>query len=184
MLSIVIRADSGGERLANTLAALVPAVAEGLVKEGWILETGDDPDIRMIADAAGCECLRGEHALTDAVRGASGEWVMFLLAGVAPEEGWWREVASFTKHRGAAVQSSAAFSLADPRSEWGGRLAEWGAKFTHAVTGRANDWQGLIVPRLWMLENETALDAGHFPPRLPGRTALLRTRAVSPSSAF
>lgn len=183
MLSVVIRANTGGERLANTLAAVVPAVAEGLVGDGWIVTDGDDPDIEIIADAAGCHCLAGKGSLAEAVGKANSDWLMFLLAGAAPEEGWWREAAAFIKQMDASGQTGrpAAFSYADPRYAWSGRLVEHLTHLKHMATGRPNPLQGLIAPRSRLLGNAKDLLADNsFPPLLPGRTAKLRARAVAP----
>ena len=53
MISVVIPTLNAERTLASTLAALVPAVVDGLVQEAILADGGSSDDTRIIADAAG-----------------------------------------------------------------------------------------------------------------------------------
>ena len=78
--------------LAPCLAALVPAVVEGLVREAIISDGGSTDDTHVIAEAAGARFVAGERGRgAQLARGASlakGDWLLFLHADTVLEEGW------------------------------------------------------------------------------------------------
>ena len=64
MLSVVIPTQNSEEGLARTLASLVPAAAEGVVREVVVVDAGSTDGTRVVADAAGCTLIeaRGSWA--------------------------------------------------------------------------------------------------------------------------
>lgn len=72
MISVVIPTLNAERSLAPTLAALVPAVVDGLVQEAILADGGSSDDTRIIAYAAGTQ-------LIDAPRGRGSQ----LAAGAA-----------------------------------------------------------------------------------------------------
>lgn len=182
MLTAVIRTDIGaaesGRRLAVTLASLVPAVAEGVVRDGWILAEASGDELAAIADAAGCDlvCAPLPEALRRAVAGAAGDWLLMLEAGSAPEPGWWVEASQFVGP--AANGKCATFGYADPRYSLAGRWAEWRSGTRRWLGMGPHPMQGLIAPKRAVaaeLRHEKRL---RFPPRLPAPVSTLRARTV------
>ncbi|MBS7698276.1 MULTISPECIES: hypothetical protein [unclassified Chelatococcus] len=146
MISAVIRAEGDVEALAFTLAALVPAVAEGVLRDAVIVDGGSDPQVRDLAEAAGTAyatwrdggASRGSAWLAGA-DAARGPWFLLLTAGDVPGPNWIPAADRFI--RSAGSDGSALFD-----SETGGiwRLAKGlmsGAKRRRYLAS------GMIVPR-------------------------------------
>ena len=78
-----------------TLAALVPAVVEGIVQEAILVDGGSTDETCVIAEAAGThliEAPRGRGSQLEA--GAAtreGDWLLFLHADTVLEPGWAEE---------------------------------------------------------------------------------------------
>ncbi len=88
MISLLIEADAhSGERLARTLAALIPAVVEGIVLDAIIVNLDQSRDIEQIADAAGAVCP-ADGDLEAAIGLARGDWLMCLEPGARLVDGW------------------------------------------------------------------------------------------------
>ncbi|PRD45679.1 glycosyl transferase family 2 [Phyllobacterium phragmitis] len=87
MVSVIIETKNAEEALARTLASLVGAAVEGLVRDVIIVDHGSDDHTDRVADAAGCTFLENQPLL-DAVRRARGEWLLFLEPGARLLDGW------------------------------------------------------------------------------------------------
>ena len=87
------------EAVAASLAALVPAVISGIVREASIAVTAGDATMREIADHAGCQLVEAapEDVLSAALAGARGPRVLVLRAGCLPEQGFPEEIADFLR---------------------------------------------------------------------------------------
>ncbi len=103
MLSaIVLAADSrhgpaSPEAMVRTLAALVPAAIEGLVRDVTLAGPAGS-DLAAIADHAGCEfteCMDPGQILAQSLKLARGPVVFVLRAGRAPEAGFIDEIGDF-----------------------------------------------------------------------------------------
>ncbi|QEN87460.1 glycosyltransferase [Labrys sp. KNU-23] len=89
MISVVIAANGQEVALAETLAALVPAAADGFVREVVVAEAGPSRGTRLVADAVGCVIVDGnERAGLEAARS---DWVLVMAPGVRLETDWFRE---------------------------------------------------------------------------------------------
>src|SRR5258705_13198719 len=64
MLSVIIPTKGVEQPAVATLAALVPGVAAGVVREGLLVDRAGTGVIERVADVAGCRFLRfeGSHA--------------------------------------------------------------------------------------------------------------------------
>jgi hypothetical protein len=96
MISVLIRVEHGVEALAMTLAALVPAVAEGLIGDAVVIARQPDPALETVADAVGAALLVDPGAPW--VRGAEAakrDWILCLDDGDIPAEGWSRALERF-----------------------------------------------------------------------------------------
>ena len=102
MISVLLLGCHGpaGESVApgeavRTLAALVPATVEGLVRDVAVLLCRDDPMLADVADHAGCTLVRAETFAAALRLGASQARCRFLLvtqAGVSVERGFIEEL--------------------------------------------------------------------------------------------
>ena len=105
MLSAIVIAPQGTPALeiVRTLAALVPAAVQGLVRD-LTLACPPGQDYEGIADHAGCHLaanIDAAAALGAAITGAREDWVLLLLAGFAPESGFIDEAGDFIAGGGA-----------------------------------------------------------------------------------
>jgi rSAM/selenodomain-associated transferase 2 len=118
MISVVIPTLNAEPKLAHTLAALVPAVVEGIVQEAIVVDGGSSDETRAIAEAAGThliEAPRGRGSQLDAgARAARGDWLLFLHADTVLDPGWAEEAQGFIKRvqTGRRDEAAAAFRFA------------------------------------------------------------------------
>jgi glycosyltransferase involved in cell wall biosynthesis len=129
MISVVIETKDCEHALARTLAALVPAAAQGVVREVLVADAGSGDGTRVVADAAGCTIVEGGRARALAL--AKADWVLLLTPGVRLETDWFHEAARFMEHvRRQNGRSHKAASFRRAVDDYGlrARLAEaWAA---------------------------------------------------------
>ncbi|MBB3773187.1 hypothetical protein FHS55_003818 [Angulomicrobium tetraedrale] len=154
MISVVIPTGESHRLLVPTLAALVPGAAAGVVREVLLVDASASVDVEEIADAAGCEYLRGAPdigaRLRQGAEAASSPWLMFLSAAALLQDGWTREVHTFaeqTERMDASGRRAATFRLALDGFGVTPRLREALAVGRHALTGRPRPEQGLLIHR-------------------------------------
>src|SRR5262249_40898609 len=99
MISVVVPTLNAQATLAPTLAALVPAAVDGLIREVIVTDGGSMDRTVEIAEEAGatliaCSSGRGQQLRAGAER-AQFPWLLFLHADTELTRGWEREVASF-----------------------------------------------------------------------------------------
>lgn len=118
MISVIIPTLNAERTLAPTLAALVPAVVEGIVQEAIVVDGGSTDETRAIAEAAGTlliEAQRGRGSQLEAgASQARGDWLLFLHADTVLEPGWAEEARSFMERvdSGRRGQAAASFRFA------------------------------------------------------------------------
>lgn len=154
MISVVIPTQNSERALVPTLAALVPGVTGGILRDVILADGGSNDDTAAIADAAGCVFLSGLGdvglRLKQGAGQSRGRWLLFLHPHSLLEEGWVREVASFlesAERRGAADRHAATFRLSVDGYGLRPRLGEAVAAARLAVTGRPRPGQGLLLSR-------------------------------------
>ena len=105
MLTVVIPTLNAESRLPQSLAALVPAAIDGVVREVIIVDGGSTDATRKIADIAGATILQSEpgrgQQLAMGAAAARFPWLLFLHADTVLENDWHREASRFA----AAVDS-------------------------------------------------------------------------------
>ena len=106
------------ERLAGSLASLVPAVIEGLVSDAIIRDVAQNSAIRDVADQAGARLIAGTPA--QAVAAARGSWLLLLEPGARLEPGWAGLVRRFIE---SGVGDTAHLSIAGRRGFFAGLFA-------------------------------------------------------------
>lgn len=155
MLSVVIPTQNCEEGLARTLASLVPAAAEGIVREVVVADGGSSDGTRIVADAAGCSLVESSGGwLTRVTAGVHmarrAPWFLLLAPNVYLESDWYREAASFVDRSERAGHSDgnvATFRLAYDEFGWRPRFAERVVGISGALFGRPLREQGLIISR-------------------------------------
>jgi rSAM/selenodomain-associated transferase 2 len=153
MISVVIPTLNAEPKLAHTLAALVPAVVEGIVQEAIVVDGGSSDETRAIAEAAGThliEAPRGRGSQLDAgARAARGDWLLFLHADTVLDPGWAEEAQGFIKRvqTGRRDEAAAAFRFAldddGAMPRFIERLVAWRCR----VFGLPYGDQGLLISR-------------------------------------
>jgi hypothetical protein len=91
--------------LVRTLAALVPATVEGLVRDVTVVTDRADDGIRRVADHAGCgivETARFEEGFTQALSGVRSSQLFVLRAGAAFDRSFVDEMAMLLGPEGEA----------------------------------------------------------------------------------
>jgi rSAM/selenodomain-associated transferase 2 len=196
MISVVIPTLNAEATLGGTLAALVPAAVDGLVREVIVVDGGSRDRTQEIVDQAGAQLIeeragRG-HQLAAGAASARFPWLLFLHADTVLEVGWERETVRFMERvdTGSHPPSGAAFRFAlddqGPKPRLLERLVALRCRLLRLPYGD----QGLLLPKSLYEE------IGGFNP-LPlmedvdivrrlgrSRTVLLRSRALTSAERF
>ncbi len=148
MISVVVPTLNAQARLAECLAALVPAAQDGLVRQVIVADGGSEDATAAIAEGFGADWVssargRGAQMAAGAAIARSG-WLLFLHADTVLDPAW---VGAARSHIMAAPGKAAAFRLAfdDPApvarrvARWGNRRARW--------LGLPYGDQGLLIAR-------------------------------------
>lgn len=153
MISVVIPTLDAEARLAATLAALVPASVQGLVRDVVIADGGSRDATREIADIAGAEFIRAPKGrgsqLAAGADAAKADWLLFLHADTVLQAGWEQEAAHFMERvdSGRRPLSAAAFAFAlDDFGAWP-RFVEKMVALRCALFRTPYGDQGLLIPR-------------------------------------
>ncbi|MCB1500666.1 MAG: glycosyltransferase [Bauldia sp.] len=154
MITVIIPTRDDEERLAHALAALAPAAMEGIVRDAIVVDAGSRDGTLLVADAAGCEVVRGagSQALMAAVDQARGDWLLFLAPDSVLEHGWQGEALGFVDRAilaGTARKSAATFRLRRAELGLGPRIAERMASFRTRLFAAPYGEQGLLISRAY-----------------------------------
>lgn len=150
MLSVIIPTEGQESPVVATLAALVPGVTAGMVREVLLVDRAGTDTMVRVAEVAGCGFLRCEGsraaALAAGARQARSSWLMFLHPGTVLDPSWIDETAQFIERMSTNETPRAAiFRYArSPYADTG-----WRAQIAHTIrmlTGPSPD-QGLIITR-------------------------------------
>jgi rSAM/selenodomain-associated transferase 2 len=153
MISVIIPTLDAERTLAHTLAALVPAVVEGLVREATIVDGGSTDGTRAIAEAAGTrliEAPRGRGAQLEAgANAARSDWLLFLHADTVLDPGWAEEAQVFIERveSGRRGETAATFRFALDDDGVMPRLVERLVGLRCRLLGLPYGDQGLLISR-------------------------------------
>jgi rSAM/selenodomain-associated transferase 2 len=153
MISVVLPTLNAEASLGDTLAALIPAVVEGVVREVIIVDGGSTDHTLQIADAAGATIIdappgRGVQLATGAAV-AKGAWLLFLHADTVLEPGWVREASQFMDRVDAGKQAPTAAAFRFTLDDLGvkPRLVEAGVGLRAGLFKLPYGDQGLLISR-------------------------------------
>jgi glycosyltransferase involved in cell wall biosynthesis len=158
MLSVVILTHNSEEGLARTLASLVSAAAEGVIREVIIADAGSNDGTAAVAEAAGCLLISAQGTWGDRVDQAiaamrRAPWIMILPPHVLLQGEWFRELSAFVERverSGRAGDMAASFRLEYDDFGFRARVAERAVGLCSGVLGLPVPEQGLVVSRrLW-----------------------------------
>jgi rSAM/selenodomain-associated transferase 2 len=196
MLSVIIPTLNAEATLGPVLAALVPAVVDGLVQEAIIVDGGSSDATLAVAEAAGTRIVqakRGRGSQLDAGAAlARGDWFLFLHADTVLQPGWEDEAQSFTERvdAGRRPPAAAAFRFALDDDGLMPRLLEGLVRLRCLALALPYGDQGLLISRRLYAE------LGGFRPlplmedvdlvrRLPRRQrVMLQSRAVTSAQKY
>jgi rSAM/selenodomain-associated transferase 2 len=191
MISVIVPTLNAEAGLAQTLAALVPAAVDGLVREVIVIDGGSSDATAAIADEAGATVVersggRGYQLMAGARR-ARFPWLLFLHADTVLEPGWEREAWAFMEavDRGKRPLSAAAFRFALDDAGLRPRLLERLVALRCALLRLPYGDQGLLIPQLLYGEvggygSHPLMEDVDLVLRLGRRRlAMLRSRAVT-----
>jgi glycosyltransferase involved in cell wall biosynthesis len=104
MISVVIATFNNERTLGQTLASLVRAAVDGLVREVILADAGSTDDTLAVADDAGARVVAcagpAEARVAEAARTARSDWLL-ILDVAAPAPGGWQEAAAAALNGGA-----------------------------------------------------------------------------------
>ncbi|HMF27057.1 MAG TPA: glycosyltransferase [Pseudolabrys sp.] len=153
MLSAIIATHDSERALVPTLAALVPAVATGLLTDVVVADAASSDATGEIAEIAGCHFISSsEPTGTRLKAGAAAtrsRWLMFLRAGTTPEMGWIEAVERFIAagDRSDDGARAAVFRPARVEDLMRPSLSEIAALLRAAMGGSPRPEQGLLIAR-------------------------------------
>jgi len=191
MISVVIPTLNAQATLAPTLAALVPAAVDGLIREVIVADGGSTDRTAQIVEEAGARLIAGSRGRGPQLRAGADHarfpWLLFLHADTELEPGWEREVIGFMEavDRGKRPPAAAAFRFALDDTGFSPRLVE------RLVAGRCRLLRLPYGDQGLLLRASLYAEIGGFAPvelmedvelaRRLGRRriALLRARAVT-----
>lgn len=194
MISVIIPTENSEVDLVHALAALVPAAAEGVVREVIIVDGGSADGTDKVADAAGCifvtkDAPRSERLAYGAKVAKRGDWLLFLQPETLLESGWYHEAQTFMERAARTpegAKTAAVFRLRYDAFGIGARLSEKAAFARSQLMGMPYGNQGLLISRQFY-----QMLGGHRPlPEMEdldlakriGRSRLLMLRAAAVSS--
>ena len=153
MISVVIPTLDAEPHLGRTLAALVPAAVDGLVREVIIADGGSRDGTLRIADLAGAEVVasppgRGRQLMAGAER-TRFPWLLFLHADTVLDPGWPEEARDFIARAeaGRMAPSAAVFRFVLDDVGFAPRIIEKGVALRTRLLGLTYGDQGLLISR-------------------------------------
>lgn len=152
MLSAIIATHESERTLVPTLAALVPAVTCGLLREVVVADAASTDATAEVAEIAGCRFMSSPEPLGGLLKAAAAAtrtpWLLFLRAGMVPEPGWMAATERFMqaadmadKPRAAVFRPPGVADLMRPGSR------ELLALLRVTLGGAPRPEQGLLISR-------------------------------------
>ena len=147
-VSIIIPTLNAAGELPGCLAALVPGLQAGLIREVVISDGGSGDGTAGIASEAGAVWVSGEKGrggqLRRGAEAAQGEWLLFLHADSWLAEGWAEAVLA---HLAEDADRAGYFALRFRARGTGARMVAGWANARSRVFGLPYGDQGLLISR-------------------------------------
>jgi rSAM/selenodomain-associated transferase 2 len=153
MISVIIPALNSQAGLPATLASLVSAAVDGLVREVIVVDGGSNDATAAIAEETGARFIvsaRGRgRQLAMGAKQARFPWLLFLHADTRLAEGWERDAAAFLRgvDSGECALAAAAFRFALDDQGLRPRLLERLVALRCALLRLPYGDQGLLIPK-------------------------------------
>ncbi len=135
------------------MAALVPAVVNGIVREVIVVDGGSSDRTADIAEAAGARLVKADIGRGTQLRtgagAARGDWLLFLHADTVLQTGWDREAAALMARvdNGQRPPTAAAFRFILDDLGIRPRLIETGVALRCRILRMPYGDQALLIPR-------------------------------------
>jgi len=148
-LSIIIPALNAEANLPLCLAALMPGLEAGLIREVILIDGGSSDQTRRLAEGAGATVILAPETgraaqLRMGAEQARGDWLLFLHADTALSRDWAeRTKAHITERQDKAAAFTLAYRSDHPMAKVVARRANWRAR----ALGLPYGDQGLLVSR-------------------------------------
>jgi rSAM/selenodomain-associated transferase 2 len=196
MISVVIPTLNAESTLGPTLAALVPAVVDGIVQEAIIVDGGSTDATAAIAEAAGTRLIQAPRGrgsqLKAGAAAARGDWLLFLHADTVLEPGWAEEAENFMQQvaSGRRKQAAASFRFTLDEDGLKPRLMERLVGLRCLLFALPYGDQGLLISRklygeLGGFRPMPLMEDVDFVRRLKRRErVMLRSRAVTSGARY
>jgi rSAM/selenodomain-associated transferase 2 len=147
-ISVVIPTLNAERALPATLASLVPAAVEGLVREVIVSDGGSADATRDIVREAGARLVEGERGrggqLARGADAARGAWLLFLHADTAIEASWSKEALALIE---SGEERAGVFTLRFAAGGLAPALVAAGAMIRTRVLLSPYGDQGLLISR-------------------------------------
>jgi rSAM/selenodomain-associated transferase 2 len=193
VISVIVPTLNAEARLPLCLAPLVDGVADGLVKQVIISDGGSTDRTIAIAEAAGCEIVRGPAGRAKQMRAAASvakaNWFLFLHADTVLAPGWVEETKRFIASHQAHMRA-AAFQLAFDDDAPAARRVVWWARQRARWLKLPYGDQGLLISRFLYegaggFSDLPLMEDVEFVRRIGGdRIVLLQTEAVTSAEKY
>ncbi len=150
MISVIIPTLNAEAYLAQALAPLVEAAADGLVKQVIVADGGSGDATLAIAEAAGCDIVMSQKGrarqMIAGADAARAPWLLFLHADTVLERTWLAETHAFITRAGAATRAAAYTFAFDDDSAPARRVQYW-ARARATILKLPYGDQGLLISR-------------------------------------
>ena len=147
MLTAIIATHESERTLVPTLAALVPGVTCGLLREVVVTDAGSRDATAEVADIAGCRFLNSAEPVGARLKAAAAAtrtpWLMFLRAGCVPEPAWIHATERFMQAADLAERAAVFRQMGEAQAT---ALPELLALLRAMLSGPRPD-QGLLIAR-------------------------------------
>jgi glycosyltransferase involved in cell wall biosynthesis len=129
MISALIPTHNSEHRLVLTLSALVPASAEGILKEVIIADEGSSDGTEIVADASGADFVsttaKSGSALAQGLKQCTrSNWILVIQPGAILQAGWQAEAAAFIERAERVGTAKNLIGVFPSRTEEFGTVAQ------------------------------------------------------------
>lgn len=192
MISVIIPTYNAARELPATIASLMPALIEGMVRELIIIDGGSTDSTLKIADQCGATIINAREKgrgpqLQEGASAAKSQWLLFLHADTELEDDWYYDASDFIRlhETGNTMdKAAAAFTFALKDKGIAPSLLSKAVALRCALFALPYGDQGLLITK------QTYENAGGYTPipimedvdlirRLPTKVKLLKARAFT-----